>query len=167
MVEKITNNKIYLNMNSTKTKEPTIQFIVDLKEPGDYEKEWTLIQTNPKVYISDSGEIFQGNKIIVDSDIRNTIKRGYPNPLENFYNVGDKVRIISKKYNIIGTIKDFELLSCGSQKDYIGLTLITEKPEDCLYRSDIFDEFTVNSILSEKREHLVYSGIMSISKIHD
>ncbi len=154
-------------MKLTKTKAPTIQFIVDLKEPGDYEKEWTLIQTNPKVYISDSGEIFQGNKIIVDSDIRNTIKKGYPNPLENFYNVGDKVRVISKNYNIIGTIKSFSVVSCGSQKDYIGLDLITEKPEDCSYKSDIFDEFTVNSLFSEKREYFIYSGIVSISKIHD
>ena len=154
-------------MKQIKTQAPMIQFIVDLKEPGDYEKEWTLIQTNPKVYISDSGEIFQGNKIIINSDIRNTIKKGYPNPLENFYSVGDKVRIITRNYNIIGTIKYFSKISCGSQKDYIGLDVITEKPEDCSYRSDIFEEFTVNKLLSNKREYFIYSGIISISKIHD
>lgn len=154
-------------MKQTKTKAPTIQFVIDLKQEGDYEYEWTLIQTNPKVYISDSGEVYQGDKIIVDLDIRNTIKKGYPNPLENFYSIGDKVRVVSKRSDIVGTIKCFSTVSCGSQKDYIGLELITEKPEDCLYRSDIFDELTVNSILSEKREHFIYSGIVSISKIHD
>ena len=106
-------------MKLTKTKAPTIQFIVDLKNPGDYEQGWTLIQTNPKIYVNDSGEIFQGDRIIVDSNIRNTVKRGYPNPLETFYQVGDKVKVITRNLNVIGIIKSFSIASCGSQKDYI------------------------------------------------
>lgn len=154
-------------MKLTKTKAPTIQLIVDLKNPGDYDQGWTLIRTNPKIYVNDSGEIFQGDRIIVDSNIRNTVKRGYPNPLENFYQVGDKVKVITRNLNITGIIKSFPIAFCGSQKDYIGLKLIIENSGDCLYRSDIFEDYVYNSTISELKEHFVYTGIISISKIYD
>lgn len=156
-----------LDMKQIKTKAPTIQFVVELKQAGDSELGWTLIQDDPKIYVDESGAFSQENKIIIDSDIRNTVKRGYSNPLEKFYNIGDKIRVITRNYNITGVIKFFTTTPCGSQKDYIALKLITEKPEDCLYRFDIFEDFAYNSILSERKEHFIYSGIMSISKIHD
>lgn len=154
-------------MKQTRTKAPTINFIVDLKEPGDYEQGWTLIQSSPKIYISDSNEIIQADKIVIDSGIRNTVKKGISNPLENFYKTGDKVRVITKNYDVTGVIDYFLTINAGSQKEYISLNLLIKNPRDILFRSDIFDEFTSNSIISSKKNILIYSGILSISKIYD
>lgn len=154
-------------MKQTRTKAPTINFIVDLKEPGDYEQGWTLIQSSPKIYVSDSNEIIQADKIVIDSGIRNTIKKGISNPLENFYKTGDKVRVITKSYDVTGVIDYLSTVNAGSQKEYISLNLLIKNPGDILFRSDIFDEFTINSILSFKKNILIYSGILSISKIYD
>ena len=154
-------------MKQTKTQAPTIKFIVDLKNPGDYELGWTLIQTNPKMYVSDSGEIFQGDKVIIESGLRNTVKRGSINPLSEFYNVGDRIRIITRNLDLTGIIDRFWNYSAGSQKDYISLDITVEKQSDILYRSDEFEEYSFNPIISYVGQHHVYSGIRSISKIYD
>ena len=154
-------------MKRTKTQAPTIKFVVNLKEPGDYELGWTLFQTEPKMYISDSGEIFKGDKVIVESGLRNTIKRGSINPLSEFYKVGDRIRIITRNLDLTGIIDRFWTYSAGSQKDYISLDMTVEKQSDILYRSDEFEEYSFNPIISHVGQHHVYSGIISITKIHD
>lgn len=154
-------------MKQTKTQAPTIKFIVDLKEPGDHELGWTLFQTDPKIYINDSGEIFRGDKVIIESGLRNTVRKGSVNPLSEFYNVGDRIKLITKNLNITGIIDKFWLYSAGSQKDYIMLDITVEKPEEVLYRSDEFEDFFINPIISYVGQHHVYSGIMSITKIYD
>lgn len=154
-------------MKQTKTQAPTIKFVVNLKEPGDYELGWTLFQTDPKMYISDSGEIFQGDKVIIESGLRNTVKKGSINPLSEFYKVGDRIRIITRNLDLTGIIDRFWNYSAGSQKDYISLDITVEKQSDVLYRSDEFEEYSFNPIISYVGQHHVYSGIISITKIYD
>ena len=154
-------------MKQTKTQAPTIKFVVNLKEPGDYELGWTLFQIDPKMYISDSGEIFQGDKVIIESGLRNTVKRGSINPLSEFYKVGDRIRIITRNLDLTGIIDRFWNYSAGTQKDYISLDMTVEKQSDILYRSDEFEEYSFNPIISHVGQHHVYSGIISITKIYD
>jgi hypothetical protein len=145
----------------------TITFVVNLKKEGQEHLGYTLLQKEPKIYVSEESEVILKDKILVDSGIRVTVKRGDENPLKNYFNPGDRIKIITIHYKCIGEIISFPTISAGTNKNYVGVKLKVDK-DGCFYRYDEFSHFTTPLIISnEEKIRTIYSGILLIEKLYD
>ena len=143
----------------------TITFVVNLKKEGQEHLGYTLLQEEPKVYVSEENEVILKDKILVDSGIRVTVKKGDENPLKNYFNIGDRVKITTIRIKFVGEIISFPKFNAGTNKEYVGILLRVDK-DGCFYRDDEFSHFT-NSVIPFGTEVNVYSGILLIEKLYD
>lgn len=146
----------------------TITFVVNLKKEGQEHLGYTLLQKEPKVYVNEENEVILKDKILVDSGIRVTVKRGDENPLKNYFNPGDRIKIITTRFKYKGEIISFPTISAGTNKDYVAVQLKVDK-DGYFYRDDKFSHFTTPLIVPEGQVLVkyVYSEILLIEKLYD
>lgn len=147
----------------------TITFVVNLKKEGQEYLGYTLLQEEPRVYVSKENEVILKDKILVDSGIRVTVKRGDENPLKNYFSQGDRVKIITTHFKYKGEIISFPKFNAGTNKEYIGIGLMIDKDGGCFYRDEPTSHFTKPFISNGSTSLFknVYSGIILIEKLYD